>query len=85
MVVPDYNVIAETFLYAEGFQEAGALSRKLVECFQNATEQLSAQTHYDWGLRAIKTVLHVAGNMRRQDTVINSILEVLRSKFNFLF
>lgn len=81
MVVPDYNVIAETFLYAEGFQEAGYLSRKLVDCFQNATEQLSAQTHYDWGLRAIKTVLCVAGTLRRQETVFFSLFAVTIHKF----
>ena len=69
MVVPDYNAIAETSLYAEGFQEAGPLARKLVACFQTVTEQLSQQCHYDWGLRAIKTVLSISGNMRRKDAV----------------
>ncbi len=66
MVVPDYNAISETFLFGEGFQDAGPLSRKLVDCFRHATEQLSPQRHYDWGLRAIKTVLTVAGNLRRK-------------------
>ena len=43
----------------------GVLSTKLVKLYELSSRQLSQQNHYDFGLRAIKTVLQVAGEMRR--------------------
>jgi dynein heavy chain 2, cytosolic len=57
MSVPDNEQIAETLLYAEGFQQAKVLAKKLVTTFELAKEMLSQQQHYDWGLRSLKTVL----------------------------
>ncbi|VDM76187.1 unnamed protein product [Strongylus vulgaris] len=54
MSVPDNDVIAETILYSEGFTEARILARKIVTIFMLSKEMLSAQQHYDWGLRALK-------------------------------
>ncbi|KAJ0173728.1 hypothetical protein K1T71_010877 [Dendrolimus kikuchii] len=53
MVVPDFELICEIMLVAEGFQEARLLA-----------QLLSKQDHYDWGLRAIKSVLVVAGSLK---------------------
>uniref|UniRef100_A0A183BTS1 Cytoplasmic dynein 2 heavy chain 1 n=1 Tax=Globodera pallida TaxID=36090 RepID=A0A183BTS1_GLOPA len=57
MSVPDNQQISETLLFAEGFGQAKLLAKKLVTAFGLAKEMLSAQQHYDWGLRALKTVL----------------------------
>lgn len=67
MVVPDFELICEIMLVAEGFQEARVLARKFITLYTLCRELLSKQDHYDWGLRAIKSVLVVAGNLKRDD------------------
>ncbi|KER30421.1 hypothetical protein T265_03154 [Opisthorchis viverrini] len=61
MSQPDVDLIAEMILFSEGFRHARLLGRKLVSVFALARQLLSVQQHYDWGLRALKTVLHSAG------------------------
>jgi dynein heavy chain 2 len=53
-------------LISEGFQDAKALGRKLVALFSLGRQLLSKQQHYDWGLRALKTVLGTAGQLLHQ-------------------
>ncbi|NXN96056.1 DYH9 protein, partial [Rhinopomastus cyanomelas] len=67
MVVPDFELICEIMLVAEGFIEARPLARKFITLYQLCKELLSKQDHYDWGLRAIKSVLVVAGSLKRSD------------------
>ncbi|XP_045482107.1 dynein beta chain, ciliary [Harmonia axyridis] len=67
MVVPDFELICEIMLVAEGFQEAKILARKFITLYTLCKELLSKQDHYDWGLRAIKSVLVVAGSLKRGD------------------
>lgn len=67
MVVPDFALICEIMLVAEGFQEARLLARKFITLYTLCKELLSQQDHYDWGLRAIKSVLVVAGSLKRGD------------------
>ncbi|XP_066451266.1 dynein axonemal heavy chain 14 isoform X2 [Eleutherodactylus coqui] len=66
MMVPDYQLIAEIMLFSEGFKTAKSLSGKLINLYQLSSKQLSQQNHYDFGMRAIKTVLVVAGQ-KKQD------------------
>ncbi|XP_058542508.1 cytoplasmic dynein 2 heavy chain 1 isoform X7 [Neofelis nebulosa] len=63
---PDNELIAEVILYSEGFKEAKVLGRKLVAIFNLSRELLTPQQHYDWGLRALKTVLRGSGGLLRQ-------------------
>uniref|UniRef100_A0A8C2BI93 Dynein axonemal heavy chain 11 n=1 Tax=Cyprinus carpio TaxID=7962 RepID=A0A8C2BI93_CYPCA len=67
MVIPDYELICEIMLVAEGFLEARLLARKFISLYTLCKELLSKQDHYDWGLRAIKSVLVVAGSLKRED------------------
>ncbi|XP_004592923.2 dynein axonemal heavy chain 17 [Ochotona princeps] len=67
MVVPDFELICEIMLVAEGFLEARLLARKFITLYTLCKELLSKQDHYDWGLRAIKSVLVVAGSLKRGD------------------
>lgn len=64
MVVPDIALICEIMLVAEGFQEARVLARKFITLYTLCKELLSHQDHYDWGLRAVKSVLVVAGTLK---------------------
>uniref|UniRef100_A0A8B9SHL9 Cytoplasmic dynein 2 heavy chain 1 n=1 Tax=Anas platyrhynchos TaxID=8839 RepID=A0A8B9SHL9_ANAPL len=66
MTHPDNELIAEVILYSEGFKDAKTLGRKLVAIFNLARELLTPQQHYDWGLRALKTVLRGCGSLLRQ-------------------
>jgi dynein heavy chain len=67
MVVPNLELICEIMLMAEGFVEASILARKFHTLYKLNKELLSKQDHYDWGLRAIKSVLVVAGSLKRSD------------------
>ncbi|KAM3605484.1 uncharacterized protein V6R79_026173 [Siganus canaliculatus] len=67
MVIPDFELICEIMLVAEGFIDARVLARKFISLYTLCKELLSKQDHYDWGLRAIKSVLVVAGSLKRED------------------
>lgn len=65
MTKPDRQLIAEVMLFSQGFRSAEKLACKIVPFFKLCDEQLSNQSHYDFGLRALKSVLISAGNVKR--------------------
>jgi dynein heavy chain len=68
MMVPEASMICEIMLAAEGFSCKRVLATKMVALYNLMVQQLSKQDHYDFGLRAIKSVLISAGAIRRQET-----------------
>ncbi|KAI9667857.1 MAG: hypothetical protein M1821_000676 [Bathelium mastoideum] len=71
MSKPDKELIAEVMLYSQGFSQAKPLSRQAVPFFDRCSATLSKQAHYDFGLRALKSVLVSSGGLKRARLLSN--------------
>jgi len=83
MVVPDMVLICENMLISEGFETAKELSKKFMCLYDLAKSLLSDQIHYDWGLRAVKSVLRQAGGLKREEPDINEDIILKRALRDF--
>jgi len=79
MMIPDYGLIAEIMLFAEGFGNAKLLSKKMVKLYKLSSEQLSQQDHYDFGMRAVKSVLVMAGALKRANPELDESAVLIRA------
>eukprot|EP00966_Prymnesium_polylepis_P233584 5402740-Prymnesium_polylepis.1 len=79
MMIPDYRLIAEIMLFSEGFGEAKPLSNKMTQLYRLSSEQLSKQDHYDFGMRAVKSVLVMAGGLKRANPTLAENVTLIRA------
>jgi dynein heavy chain len=79
MVVPDLELICEIMLFSEGFTMAKTLAKKMVVLYKLSKGQLSKQHHYDFGLRALKSVLVMAGSLKRGSPDLDEDVVLMRA------
>ncbi|KAK7195048.1 dynein heavy chain [Novymonas esmeraldas] len=76
-MTPDFRMIAEVILYSEGFKNAHDLSLKITQLYKLSSEQLSPQDHYDFGMRALKSILVMAGDLKRSQPDVEEDLTLI--------
>lgn len=79
MMIPNYTMVAEVMLFSEGFANAKILSVKFIKLYKLSSEQLSQQKHYDFGMRAVKSVLVMAGSLLRANPDLKEDVTLIRA------
>ncbi|KYN43305.1 Dynein heavy chain 10, axonemal, partial [Trachymyrmex septentrionalis] len=77
--VPDNELICQIKLFSAGFLTAKLLAKKMTVLYKLASEQLSKQTHYDFGLRSLKAVLNTAGQLKKTSNDLPENVVLMRA------
>ena len=88
MMVPDFMLIMQVKLAACGYYENKVIAVKFDLLYKLCQLQLTKQTHYDYGLRNILSVLRTAGTSKRamvtapeQMLMMRTLRDINMSKF----
>ncbi|CAD8066256.1 unnamed protein product [Paramecium sonneborni] len=68
MISPNIQIILSTILSIFGFNEPSKLTHQLMELISISKDLLSNQYHYDYSLRALKSVVILAGQLYQEQS-----------------
>lgn len=69
---PDLEMIIDVILTSQKLTHTEELSSRLVRFYEKLEKTTSFQRHYDFGLRAIKSILRMCGTRRCEGNIANS-------------
>ncbi|KAM9910471.1 hypothetical protein OXX69_004465 [Metschnikowia pulcherrima] len=81
---PDKEKIAEIILTSQGFSCSRELSEILIPFFSKLQGSVSHQRHYDFGLRAIKSILNKAGSIRKGSTSLQHSADLRSTEISII-
>ena len=79
VMVADFYLIISNCLMSEGFLDSDNLAKKFSTLYALCADLLSKSKQYDWGMRAIKSVLVVAGAFKRADPSLSEEAVLMRA------
>lgn len=79
MMAPNFPAIVQISLMSEGFKSNELLSKKIVTIYELMNKQLSKQSHYDFAMRAIKSVLNASGRIKRESPDMEEITVIIKA------
>ena len=79
MMVPDFMLIMRVKLAGCGYYENQVIAKKFDLLYNLCKQQLSKQTHYDYGLRNILSVLRTGGGVKRKNLDAPEALLMMRT------
>ncbi|KAI5952826.1 DYN1 [Candida jiufengensis] len=75
MSKPDIQIIVEVLLSSQSFNCSKELSQVIYKFFRDISLNSTEQKHYDFGLRAIKSVINLCGKLIRDSVAVDSTKE----------
>jgi len=78
IMVPNYGLIEDIILYSARLNAAKLLGRKMVNFYRFSYAQRSMENHYDFGMRAVKSVFVLVSLLKRQSPDLEVDLTLIR-------
>lgn len=79
MMKPNFEMIIKITLISSGFLENEELAKKVATIYDLMLKQLSKADHYDFGMRAIKSVLRALADIKRTNREMKEVNIVIKA------